>query len=224
MADGRLRAVGDDRRLGQLGVVLDADALHLLAHALAGQAARQLAHERRRRGHRRVGGDLGAADAGQLGVGLDAPAQVEGVGVDPQLQPLLAQAVGPGEREVGRHDRVLHADLAAGPQVALDLGLEEADAGVEQLVHPELERVDHLDAEAERLDPVALEHAVDREAAVVELGVEERVDDVERDRVEEVRRRGRGGAQEQRLAHAGAGSRIASSRASSSGMWRVKRP
>ena len=78
--------------------------------------------------------------------------------------------------------------------------------------------------QAEALDPVALEHAVDREAAVAELDVEERVDDVERDRVEEVRRGGRGGVQEQRLAHARAGSRIASSRTSSSGMWRVKRP
>ena len=56
--------------------------------------------------------------------------------------PLVAQPVGPGEREVGRHDRVLDADLAAGAQVALDLGLEEVDAGVEQLVQPELERVD----------------------------------------------------------------------------------
>ena len=222
MADGRLRAVGDDRRLGQLGVVLGADALHLLAHPLAGQAVRQLAHERRRRGHRGVGSGLRAADAGQLGRGLDAPAQVEGVGVDPQLQPLLAEAVGPGEREVGRHDRVLHADLAERPQVALELGLEEADAGVEQLVQPELERVDHLDAQPERLDAVALEHAVDAEAAVVDLGVEERVEDVDRDRVEEVGRGARSGAEEDRLAHAGW--RIASSRASSSGTWRVKRP
>ena len=35
VADGRLRAVGDDHVVGQLGVVLVADALHLLAHLLA---------------------------------------------------------------------------------------------------------------------------------------------------------------------------------------------
>ena len=73
-----------------------------------------------------------------------------------------------------------------------------------------------------RLDAVALEHAVDREAAVVDLDVEERVDDVERHRVEEVGGGRRGGAQQDRLAHAGW--RIASRRASTSGTWRVKRP
>ena len=76
--------------------------------------------------------------------------------------------------------------------------------------------------EPERLDAVALEHAVDAEAAVVDLGVEERVEDVDRDRVEEVGRGAGGGAQEDRLAHAG--TTIASRRASTSGMWRVKRP
>jgi hypothetical protein len=168
-------------------VVLGAHALHLRAHLLAGEPGREVAQERRRGRHRRVGRDLCATDAGELGGRLVAPAQVEGLGVDPQLHVLLAQPVGPRDREVGRHDRVLEPDLAARPQVDLDVGLEGADAGVEQLVHPELERVDDLDAEAEALDAVALEHAVDREAAVLELDVEERVDDVERDGVEEVR-------------------------------------
>ena len=124
-------------------------------------------------------------------LGLHAPPEVEGLGVDGQLDPRAAQLVGPREREVGRHDRRLEPQLAARAQVDLDLGVEEADALLEQRVEAERERVEHLDAEPERLDAVALQHADHRDLAAVVLGVEERVEDVERERVEEVGGRAR---------------------------------
>ena len=86
--------------VGQLGVVLLADVLHALAHLLAREPGRELAQQRRGGAHRGVGGDLGAADAGELGVGLAPPPQVEGLVVDAQLDARAAQLVGPGEREV----------------------------------------------------------------------------------------------------------------------------
>ena len=58
------------------------------------------------------------------------------------VDPRAAQLVGPGEREVGRHERGLEPDLLARAQVGLDLGGEEVDAVVEQRVEPERERVD----------------------------------------------------------------------------------
>ena len=222
MAGGRLRAVGDDRGVGQLGAPALADRLHALAHLLAREPVRQLAQQLGGGTHRGVGGGLRAADARELGLGLVSPPQVEGLVVDRQVDAGVAQLVGPGEREVGRHERGLEADLLARAQVGLDLGGQEVDAVVEQRVEPELERVDHLDPELQRLDTVALQHADHRHLALARLEVEERVEDVERDRVEEVGRGGRARAHEQRLAHAG--TRIASSRAISSGTWRVKRP
>ena len=74
-----------------------------------------------------------------------------------------AQVVGDPERELGRHDRPLHAQLAARAQRDLEVDLVPAQAAREQLVGAERGGVEHVDPE--RADLVGVEHAHGRRAA-----------------------------------------------------------
>ena len=98
------------------------DGLHRGAHLLAGQAGAQLADQRARDAHRRVGGLLRAPDAFELGLVLDAAAAHELVVVDGQLDAVRAQVVGDEERELGRDGRL--ADARAPHARRRDLGLD----------------------------------------------------------------------------------------------------
>ena len=64
-------------------------------------------------------GPAGAADAGELVLGLDAAALVEEALVGGELDPVRAQEVGVTEREAGRRDRALEPELPARVQTQL---------------------------------------------------------------------------------------------------------
>ena len=105
-----------------------ADRLHLGPHLLARQARAQLADQPRADRHRLVGRPLRAADALDLGLGLHAPLVHERLGVDDELDAGGAQMVGDAERELGRHERALHAEPLARAPRELELELVERDA------------------------------------------------------------------------------------------------
>ena len=97
------------------------------------------------------------------------------------------------------HERPAHAELLARPLGQLEVDLVARDPAGEQLVGPELEGVEDLDAEG--ADLVGVEHAHRGGAAAVRLDIEERVDDAGRDLVEEVRRLLGGAVDQNRVAH-----------------------
>jgi hypothetical protein len=182
VADRRLRAVADDRVVGQVAAELVAASLHRDPDVLRGRSAG--ADHLRRDGHGGVGGRLRAADAGELLGRLAAAALDERVGLDGQLDTAGAQVVGDAERELDGHVGGRHAELAARAQAGLGLELRRREALGDQVVAAELCGVDDLDAERTHL--VGVEDADRRGAPPVRLHVEERVDDRLGDDVEEV--------------------------------------
>src|SRR4051794_7064946 len=76
-----------------------------------------------RGGHSRLGGPLGATDAGELRLVLDPAAGAEAFAVGSDLDPVRPQMVGDQDRERARHDRLLHAEAARGTQCDLELDL-----------------------------------------------------------------------------------------------------
>src|SRR6185436_4994105 len=90
--DRALRAVRHDHVVGQVAAARVACLLHRGANLLAGDAG-LLADHPRGDAHRLVGRQLGAADAGDLGLGLHAAAGGERLGVDHQLDPARPQVI-----------------------------------------------------------------------------------------------------------------------------------
>ena len=216
VAVGRLRAVRDDHVARQVAAVLVAGVRHRRADLLRREARAQLADQLRGDGHRGVGGLLRAPDAGQLRLGLRAPAQHERLGVDVERHAAGAQVVGDAERERGRHDRALQPELAARAQRDLELDLVPASRrSASSCVGAQLGGVDHVDPQRAHL--VGVEHADGRDPPPARLRVEERVDDPDRDRVEQVGRRVGRAVDQQVTSLVG----ISSRRASTSGTWRV---
>ena len=155
------------------------------------QHARALVHA----GH---GGVRGAADAGQLRVGLAAPALDEELVVGGQLDALGPQAIGHREREVGRHHGRGDPQLARGAEVELAVDLLVRQALGDELVATELLAEQALELGRLLGDAVDLEHVGEDRPAAVGLEVEERVADPERDLVAQLGRAQRVAADEDR--------------------------
>ena len=113
---------------------------------LAGEAGAQLADQRARDAHRRVGGLLRAPDAFELELVLDAAAAHELVVVDGHLDAVRAQVIGDEERELRRDGRLGDAQRLHGPQADLGLELHVVDARGDQVVLAERGGIDDLDA------------------------------------------------------------------------------
>ena len=177
-----------------LGVELDQLARELLAvdgHPAAVRA--RTTEQVDTGGHPRLGGALGAADPGELGPGLRPAAVVEEGLVDAQLDSVRAQVVGLTERELVRHDRLRHAELAADPDEDLEQGLLGGLALGVQLVEPEVLQWMRDETRRGRLDPADL-HRMGRDVPrSADLEVVERVRDRQRHLVPELGRANRVG-------------------------------
>jgi hypothetical protein len=101
------------------------DDAHVRLHALDRQrlaveqqlvaAALRAPEQLATRVHRRLGGTLRPPHSRELGLGLGAPAIVEELLVDVELDPVGAQAVGKPDGEIRGHARALEAEAADGP-------------------------------------------------------------------------------------------------------------
>ena len=104
--------------------------------------------------------------------------------VDDELDARGAERVGVPERERRRARRASAGRATATWRTTLVGGdLVEVDAVADQVVDRERLRVDDLDRRVDDGDAVALDAPDDRDAAPADLGVQERVDDVDRDLV-----------------------------------------
>ena len=195
--DRGLGAVGDDELVCG-GAVLAEHALDLELDPLAGQrlaAQREHAVRARRGPQQRDAGGYSlldraarAADARQLGLGLDAPTLVEEALVGLELDPVRAQVVRVAEREGRGRDGALDAEVPAGVEVELPLVRVRIEAAPEQLVDADVLERQHFEAGAELRDPAGLERADDDGAFSGDLRIEERIGDGERHLVPELRR------------------------------------
>ena len=183
----RPRAVGDDHVVGQLGAELGRAGLHRLAHALARGARHERVDQLGGDGHGRVGGPLRAPDPSSCPGVLTAAARGEALLVDasstPPARRWSATATGKPNGTLGR--RSTPSSRHARRQVS-SLDLLDPKALGEQIVAPERDRIDRLDARGAHL--VGVEHRDHRHAAVAVLDVEEGIGDPGRHGVEEVER------------------------------------
>ena len=185
MSSGRRRAQARAHLADARAQRLGREHLALVAQALAvdlglAQHAGALLHAR----HRGVGG---AADAGQLGVGLAAPALDEELVVGRQLDALGAQAIGHREREVGRHHGRGDPELPHGADVQLAIDRLPGQPLGDELVAPELLAEQALELGRVAGDAVDLEHVGEHRPAAIGLEVEKRVADPERHLVAHLR-------------------------------------
>jgi hypothetical protein len=104
--------------------------------------------------------------------------------------------VGERDAEAGRHRGAADADLAAGAQRDLEVGVVAVRAGGEQVVDAQRLRRDDLEPGARGARVVGVEQRDDRVGATVVLGVEEGVADDGRDLVAQLRRAQRVGVDE----------------------------
>ncbi|TML55336.1 MAG: hypothetical protein E6G16_01480 [Actinobacteria bacterium] len=81
----------------------------------------------------------------KLSVGLGAPAVVEELLVDRELDAVGAEAVGEPDGEVVRHERARQPEACDGPERELRVELAPVDAGRDELVHAELLQDVHLE-------------------------------------------------------------------------------
>ena len=84
---------------------------------------------------------------------------LDGLGVDVDRDARAAQLVGDGDRQVGRHDRLLDPPALHRAQHDLELRLVALDAVGEQLVEAELVEQDQLGVGGRLGDPGGLERA-----------------------------------------------------------------
>ena len=115
-----------------------------------------------------------------------------------QLDALGAQAVGHGEREVGRHHGRGDPELAHGADVELAVDRPGRQALRDEVVATELLAEQALEVGGLLGDAVDLEHVGQHRAAAVGLEVEELVADPERDLVAQLGRAQRVAADEDR--------------------------
>jgi hypothetical protein len=127
------------------------------------------------------------ADAGQLGIGLAAPALDEEVVVGRQLNALGAQAIGRCEREVGRHHGRGDPEPFDGADVQLAVDRLPGQPRGDELVAPELLTEQALELGRIARDAVDLEHVGQHHPAAIGLEVEKRVADPERHLVAHLR-------------------------------------
>ncbi len=136
--------------------------------------------QRRDRGGPRLGGTRRAVDALELERALPASAVVEHPLVDHELDARLAQSVGEPDGELAGH---LRAPEAEGLHLPDDVGrceVVEVDALADEVVDGEGLRVDDVDGRIDGGDAVALDAPHDRDPALADLRVQERVADTER--------------------------------------------
>ena len=131
-------------------------------------------------GHARLDRAAGAADAGELVLGLHASAFVEEALIGRELDPLRAQVVGLTEREGIRSHRGLETELPHGVQVQLALDLVRVEPALQQLVDADVLVREHVEPRAELRDAARLERADDDGTLAAGLRVEERIGHGER--------------------------------------------
>jgi hypothetical protein len=165
------RTIARTRSCGQLLAV----ALQQPVGARAG-----LAQHRACRGHAGVCGRLRAADSRQLGRRLRAAAHLERRAVDGQLDTVCAQPVGDGERELGRHERRVHAGATNGARHHLELGIVAWHPAADQVEEAELVHQHELRVRQGPRDALALEHVGEDQRRTVAPDEEERVADRQR--------------------------------------------
>ena len=197
MADGRLRAVRDDRLVGR-DAVLAEDGLdrglqalrrqRLAVHLQDAPVRRGGTQELARCVHGGFARRLRAPDPGELVLGLDPAPRLEEFAVGADLDPALAQAVRDLEREGRRRHRGRDTELLAGEQRHLAVDLLEDQAPERHLVGAELLEGTHLEArDAEIARTGDLERIEDRDPRAVPLEVEERVRNGQRHLVTDLR-------------------------------------
>ena len=200
VTDRALRAGRDDVLVGGR-VVRGEDDVHVRLHALDREllaveqqlvaadlrAPEQLAT----RVHRRLGGTLRPPHPRELGLGLGAPAVVEELLVDVELDPVGAEAVGEPDGEVRRaRSRASARGSPTARSASCASSSRRSIPDCHQLVEAEL--LGHVDVEEPELAEAGGLHRADEDVpAAVLLGVEERIGHAERHRMPHVRRSGR---------------------------------
>ena len=150
----------------------------------------QLADQRGGDAHRRVGGLLGAADAGELGAVLTPPARTNASGVDasarcPPARRWSATTSGNSGGTIAALDARARGTRAG----TISASIVERGRGPASSSSSRPSATGRSTSMPERARPCRRRARDDRrDAAAVVLGVEERVDDPGRDRVEEVGR------------------------------------
>ena len=134
-------------------------------------------------GHPRLGGPLCDSDALELDRRLRAPPQLDCCIVDGQDDPVLAQAVAEPQRKVGRDDRLADADLPHGAELDLTARFVHRQAALDELLVAELEVVQQLGVGQLTLYAVRLEARSQDVQSPVDLGVEQRIADRDRNLV-----------------------------------------
>ena len=188
VAIGGLCAVCDDRVVAARAVLrergLGRVAQQLGRERLAGDDPAALTglrpgEERGDRSHRCLRGDRRSADALELGRRLPAAAHVEESLVGDDLDAGGAEVVRQPERERVGHPRARDAERL---DCTDDLGRRDlvvVDPGGDEVVDRDRLHGDDLDPRVDDRDPVALDAPDDCDAAIADLGVDERVADPE---------------------------------------------